>query len=502
MKNHHNLLRLFFLLVLLSTSLRGYGQTVLTIDGGHLVQSSNSIIRLHDTQFINNGTFHGEEDSKVYITGNGSDEQSAIGGDSVTTFYQLEVFKSSNGVQLQQNIVVEAELIVEEGNLDLNGDTVTFGPNGFIEIETEDGRIVGPNGGVVQITLDLNAPNNSIPGGMGFQISSSQNLGTTLVQRVHVPIHINDTVTVARVYKIFPIHNTNLDATVKLDYFELELNGHAESDLGVWRRDSSFWYNPTATVEPNLDRFVIENIDFLSEEWTMAPNAPKIDLRVLLGGPYDNTSGEMMDDLRNANLIPTTEPYADLGYDHPASGGGEQINPAVLAQTGSDAIVDWVFVELRDAADVSTVIAARSALLQKDGDVVDLDGHSTLSFPEITNTETPLISIRHRNHIGIIAASPVDLSNGTVVLDFLANPNLAEGGIAALLDLGDGNYGLISGDFDGDGQVQNTDGNAQTQSLGASGYLPGDSDLNGQVQNTDLQIKLTPNLGRGAQFAY
>jgi hypothetical protein len=39
-------------------------------------------------------------------------------------------------------------------------------------------------------------------------------------------------------------------------------------------------------------------------------------------------------------------------------------------------------------------------------------------------------------------------------------------------------------------------------SLGTAGYQPGDFDLNGQVQNTDLQLQLIPNLGRGVQFSY
>ncbi len=501
MKNNRQLFYPLCLVVFLCASVIGHGQTVLSIDGGYLVQGSNTKITLNNTQFINNGTYQSGDGGEVYITGDGTDEQSAIGGDSVTTFYKLEILKSNNGVQLQQNINIDAELVVEEGNLDLNGHTITLDSDAYIENESEEGHIVGPNGGTVQMTVDLNAPNYS-PGELGVRISSSQNLGSTLIQRTHVPISLNDTESIARIYKIFPTNNSDLDATIKLEYFEAELNGHNESDLGVWREDSGFWYNATSTAEPNINQFTIENVDFLSEEWTLAPRAPAVDMRVLLAGPYDDSSAEMADDLRTSDLVPTTEPYTALGYDYPASGGGEQIDPTVLAKTGSDAIVDWVFVELRDAADISNVIAARAGLLQKDGDVVDLDGRSNLSFPEIATTATPFISIRHRNHIGIIAASTVDFSSGTPMLDFAANPALAEGGSAAMLDFGNGSYGLISGDFDGDGQVQNTDSNALNSNLGASGYLPGDSNLDGQVQNTDLQIKLTPNLGRGAQFSY
>lgn len=501
MKNCKNNFYILCLLGLLGTSITSYGQTKLIINGGYLIHNDNSKLVLENTQFINNGRYESMLGT-IVVKGENSDEQSAIGGDSLSIFYNLEINKTANGAQLQRSIQVNNELLMTSGHLDLNGDTVTLeNANGHISNESETNRIIGPNGGVIQKTLDLNAPSGINPGNLGATISSAANLGSTLIQREHFPQNLNDTLSIERTYKFFPTNNSNLNASVELGYLEAELNGHNESELGAWRRDSTFWYNPASTAQPNADRVVVDSVGFLTE-WTLVARAPAVDLRVLLAGPYDVSSAEMTDDLRSSDLIPTTEPYTALGYDHPASGGGEQINPAILEQTGSNAIVDWVFVELRDSADVSNVIAARSALLQKDGDVVDLDGRSNLSFPEIATTETPLISIRHRNHIGIIAASTVDLSSGTPVLDFSANPDLAEGGAAALIDFGDGNYGLISGDFDGDGQIQNTDSNAQNQNLGSSGYLPGDSDLNGQVQNTDLQIKLTPNLGRGAQFGY
>jgi hypothetical protein len=50
------------------------------------------------------------------------------------------------------------------------------------------------------------------------------------------------------------------------------------------------------------------------------------------------------------------------------------------------------------------------------------------------------------------------------------------------------------------GQVQNTDYNVMVLTLGTSGYVSGDFDLNGQVQNTDLQLKLVPDIGKGQAF--
>jgi hypothetical protein len=66
-------------------------------------------------------------------------------------------------------------------------------------------------------------------------------------------------------------------------------------------------------------------------------------------------------------------------------------------------------------------------------------------------------------------------------------------------NLGDGFFGLFSGDFDANGQVQNSDRTNLVPIIGTAGYLSGDLDLNGQVQNVDIQEKLTPNIGNGEQ---
>lgn len=148
-----------------------------------------------------------------------------------------------------------------------------------------------------------------------------------------------------------------------------------------------------------------------------------LNLRVMLDGPYVAGEDRMHDSLRVRGLVPLTEPYTALGYSHAGGGGGESIAPAVLATSGPNAIVDWVVVELRDAADPTIIRATRSALLQRDGDIVRTDGLSAVQF------DLPVkdyhVAVRHRNHLGVMTAAPVrvsvaprsyDLSNGSVAL--------------------------------------------------------------------------------------
>lgn len=139
-----------------------------------------------------------------------------------------------------------------------------------------------------------------------------------------------------------------------------------------------------------------------------------LEAKVFLDGPYGN-GGLMRDDLRTAGLLPTTEPYTDLGFTQ-VGGGGETCSAAVMATTGNNAIVDWIRLELRSATDPSVIVATRQALLQRDGDIVDVDGSSPVSFDNAPGNY--YIAVRHRNHLGCMTANAVSMGTSATTVDF------------------------------------------------------------------------------------
>lgn len=142
--------------------------------------------------------------------------------------------------------------------------------------------------------------------------------------------------------------------------------------------------------------------------------------KVLFAGPYDIGTGLMHDSLRIQGNIPLTEPYSVAPYSMPAinSIGGETINPSILNVVGNNAIVDWVFIELRDVVTPSMVLINKRALIQRDGDIVShTDGISSVFFPGIV-ANNYFVTIKHRNHLGIMSLNSVNLSPcGEVLLD-------------------------------------------------------------------------------------
>ena len=214
-------------------------------------------------------------------------------------------------------------------------------------------------------------------------------------------------------------------------------------------------------------------------------------LKVLLEGPLEEGTAQMLDLLRQQGLVPTTEPYTAAGFTL-VGNTTPTVNPALLTGTGQNAVVDWVLVELRSATTPSQVLASRTALLQRDGDVVSTDNLSPVSFTQPPGNYH--VAIRHRNHLGAMTDSPVALTSTAVALDF-RSPALGTYGTEALRDI-NGTRVLWSGEALPDGQLRYTgSGNDRDPILIAVGsttpnntvlgvYDPRDTNMDGEVKYT------------------
>lgn len=136
--------------------------------------------------------------------------------------------------------------------------------------------------------------------------------------------------------------------------------------------------------------------------------------KVFLGAVYDDGTMLMSDNLRAANLLPLNQPYGGIEYPDFAYTGTEATTAPVLSVTGSNAIVDWVLVEIRDSVNPITVLSRKAALVQRDGDIVDVDGVSPLLFTG-TDAGNYYVAIRHRNHLGVMTGTAVALSMSSIV---------------------------------------------------------------------------------------
>jgi len=203
-----------------------------------------------------------------------------------------------------------------------------------------------------------------------------------------------------------------------------------------------------------------------------------VDLKVNLEGPYN---GVTMESTIN-ELLPLNQPYNSAPWNYAGT--------ETVVEIPNSTVVDWILVELRDATNVSsanasTSIATQAGFILENGNIVWLDGVSPLYF-NVDVTNNLYAVIRHRNHIGIINNYPLTESEGVYSYDFTTASDKAYGGTSAQKNLGNSAYGMIGGDGNGDGTINETDDlEAWYPFTGKTGYFGGDVNMDIQVNNQD-----------------
>lgn len=232
---------------------------------------------------------------------------------------------------------------------------------------------------------------------------------------------------------------------------------------------------------------------------------PSVRLRTALQGPWEASTALMRDDLRAGGLVPLAEPYAGLGFPQ-VGGGGEATSAARLSQTGKNAVVDWVRVELRNKNNPAQVVATRSALLERDGDIVGTDGYSRLVFN--VPTDNYYVAVRHRNHFGAMTLSAVALGAHETGIDFTQS-GVAAWGSDARATLPNGRRAQWSGNVLRDASIryvgENNDRDPILAIIGGSvpnstitGYHAADVNLDGVVRyvgNANDRDPILVNIG-------
>ena len=230
-------------------------------------------------------------------------------------------------------------------------------------------------------------------------------------------------------------------------------------------------------------------------------NKTLLNVSAFLQGAYDASTGLMRDDLRQQAYLPIESPY------FAQTQVTEELNPALLARSDDTAPVDWVLIELRDKTDKTKIVATKSALIQRNGQVIDPQtGSQTLSWDTVAAGDY-FVAIKHRNHLGIMSNNTVALGTSVVTLDF-TNPSLEILGTHSRLIVGDKAL-MWAGDSNQDGVlIANGNNSDATTVLGnllmdplntdfnsnymLSGYFEDDINMDGSVSFAGPNNDITP----------
>lgn len=205
-------------------------QGIVIANGGHVVVNGSAGIVINNGGFTNSGTFNAGT-GIVFFTGA---TPATIAGTAPTSFYYLSVNKPGSTLTLLRNAGVTNTLSMDDGNIDLNGLDLDLGTTGIITGERPASRVLGPAGGFLVRSAVLNAPDRVNPGNIGIEITSASNPGLTTVRRGHQSLQLSGGFGIDRFFDITAANNNGNNATLRLHYFDEELGGVAENELGVY----------------------------------------------------------------------------------------------------------------------------------------------------------------------------------------------------------------------------------------------------------------------------
>ena len=199
-------------------------------------------------------------------------------------------------------------------------------------------------------------------------------------------------------------------------------------------------------------------------------------IQVLLQGPYKTNLHAMI--AAHSNSLPYTAPYA--------------ADPVCVSEIPSN-VTDWVLVQVRPGP-TNAPIYAQSAFLRDDGSVLSAAGTTQLVV-EVSPGTTNYLTISHRNHLVAMSALPIVFTNQALQYSFTTGSTQYYGGTNGTVLLEPGVWGMISGNADGDGEIQAADLAIWTTQSNRTGYLRSDTSLDGVVDSTDRAL-IQANIGR------
>lgn len=253
-------------------SFKSLAQTEIKIQAGTTIKLSDGIVvTIRDLDLINDGELNAAVgDGRIIFSGNSNNR---IAGSSISGFDELEIVKSNNtALLLQQELHIRSGIWFNSGYLNLNNQNITLFGNAMLQNESADSRVIGSTGGYIQVNMQLNYPQAVNPGNLGAVISSSQNLGLTTVRRGHAVQNLgNGKQSILRYYDIQPTNNTSLAATLRMNYFDSELNSQTEADLSLWKSEDNInWITQGFSSRNSSTNFVEkQNINSFSS-WTLS----------------------------------------------------------------------------------------------------------------------------------------------------------------------------------------------------------------------------------------
>lgn len=237
-------------------------------------------------------------------------------------------------------------------------------------------------------------------------------------------------------------------------------------------------YSLTVSSLDPAENPAIINFELSSPEG--CPNAVILTPKLWLEGAIDLSTGLMNDQLRAKSLIPPSNPFSI----------NDSLGEFVFQNTGSHSVVDWLKVELYTTEDPARLVNQCYALLRRNGEVVALDGFSSVEMATI-GQDSLYVVFSHRNHLPVVYG-PV--APGNVVMDLTSENGVFSGTNISQKQVLPNRWALFAGDINRDLTIDGIDKQNWSHDNGNFDlYLNADLNLDGEVNGVDKIIWSTNN---------
>lgn len=353
--------------------------------------------------------------------------------------YVNVTFNNPDGFEMYNNGTASGLVRLLSGDVNLNTRIFTLQPAATLS-ETPGNTVFGDYGYLIT-TRNLNAPNSLNVGGLGASITTSVNLGSTIIKRGHSIQNLpNGLQSIQRYFEITPDNNSNLNATLIYKYDDSEINGLYEPGLSLFNStNAGSSYSADAST-----------LNIISNTLT--------ETGISSFGKY--TSGEGKTGYINLTVV-TEGLY----------------NPSTLKLS----LKDTISVFLNNANSPYAIVDSAKATL----DSVSLT--SNLTFKNAASGNYYIV-VKHRNSIETWSSTVQSYATGsTLNYNFTASQNKAFGNNMILKGT---KWAFYSGDTNQDGAIDLSDlSEIDNDSFNfLSGYVQGDLNGDYTVDLSDAEI--------------
>lgn len=408
---------------------------------------NNGIIQV-SKDLTNAGTFTSGATSKVVFIGNDNSDITSGGA----TFRYVEIQKDDENVTLLDEMKISNTLdfindnnrvnIVDHNLVILVGGDINNASSSRYVVTDGTGFLVKEIDADEVLNFEIGSATDYTP--VSCNISGSDYTSATTRARVYetgLTVKYDDASDfISREWQVTASGITGYENTMTGTYDDGDITGTEADIKGAFYTTDWKFDNSSANPADNEVSATTTGTDVRLSGMNFFGKA---NLKAFLSGAM--TAGSSMTKLLNTNgLIPLTTPYTVAPFNAPTV-----TTTAIPAEA-----TDWILVEVRDAANPSSIISQTSGFILTDGSIVSYDGSALRLKNTVPNG---IIALRHRNHLPIRTASGLNLVNPTLknfstsTSEAYNNPSVTSN---ANMNLINGVYAMWAGDVNQDGYVR------------------------------------------------